>query len=96
MLAEMDYTLHVNHETTSKLDEHLITSPDPLSAAAGSHAIAVLTEWDEFKTYDFQMIFDSMAKPAFIFDGRNLLDHGVLRKIGFEVYSIGKPTSKYF
>ena len=52
---------------------------DAMSAAAGSHAICILTEWDEFKTLDYQVIYDSMVKPAFIFDGRNVLDHAKLR-----------------
>jgi len=67
---------------------------DPYLCAAGAHAIAVLTEWDEFKTYDFQKIYDSMQKPCFIFDGRNILNHEELRKIGFTVECIGKapPT----
>lgn len=63
---------------------------DPYLCAAGAHAIALLTEWDEFKTYDFQKIYDSMAKPCFIFDGRNILNHDELRKIGFNVECIGK------
>ena len=46
---------------------------------------------DEFKSYDYQKIFDLMMKPAFLFDGRNILDHGKLRQIGFEVEGIGKP-----
>jgi UDPglucose 6-dehydrogenase len=48
------------------------------------------------QTYDYQKIYDSMAKPAFIFDGRHILDMEKLRAIGFEVYCIGKPTSKFF
>lgn len=60
-------------------------------AAAGAHALLVLTEWDEFRTLDFEAIYDSMVKPAWIFDGRSLLDHAKLRQIGFKVYSIGKP-----
>ena len=63
---------------------------DPYAAAAGSHAIAIVTEWDEFKTLDWKKIYKSMKKPAFIFDGRNILNHEKLRKIGFEVLSIGK------
>ena len=59
-------------------------------AADGAHAIAVLTEWDEFKTADFKAIYASMRKPAFLFDGRNLLDRDELETIGFEVKSIGK------
>jgi UDPglucose 6-dehydrogenase len=60
-------------------------------ACAGAHAIAVVTEWDEFKKLDFQRIFDSMPKPAFVFDGRNILDLALLRKIGFRATGIGKP-----
>jgi UDPglucose 6-dehydrogenase len=63
---------------------------DPYRAAEGAHAVALLTEWKQFKELDFQRIYDSMVKPAFIFDGRNMLDHQALFDIGFEVYSIGK------
>ncbi len=60
-------------------------------AAQGAHALLVLTEWDEFKQLDFAAIYQAMVKPAWIFDGRSLLDHAKLRQIGFKVYSIGKP-----
>ncbi|MFZ9682845.1 MAG: UDP-glucose 6-dehydrogenase [Cephaloticoccus sp.] len=60
------------------------------AACEGAHAIAVLTEWDEFKTLDFQRIYDGMAKPAFLFDGRNILDLEALRAVGFRVSAIGK------
>jgi len=63
---------------------------DPYAAAEGAHAIALLTEWKEYKELDYQRIYDSMEKPAFIFDGRNMLDHDALFDLGFEVYSIGK------
>ena len=66
--------------------------PDPYECAKGCHAIAVMTEWDEFKTLDYKKIYDSMAKPAFLFDGRNIVDAAALREIGFTVYSIGKPV----
>lgn len=59
-------------------------------AADCAHAIAVLTEWEEFKTVDFGSIYESMNKPAFLFDGRNLLDRERLSEIGFEVHAIGK------
>lgn len=62
---------------------------DPYEACRDAHAIAVLTEWDEFKDYDWQRIYDNMLKPAKIFDGRNLLDAEKLRSIGFKVQSIG-------
>ncbi len=64
--------------------------PDPYKAATGAHAVAVLTDWKLYKELDYQRIFDGMQKPAFLFDGRNMLDHDALFNMGFEVYSIGK------
>ncbi|MGH9314811.1 MAG: nucleotide sugar dehydrogenase [Vicinamibacterales bacterium] len=63
---------------------------DPYAAAAGSHAIAVLTEWDVYRTLDYRRIFEAMVKPAFLFDGRNILDHDALYAVGFNVFPIGK------
>jgi UDPglucose 6-dehydrogenase len=65
--------------------------PDPYAAAKGSHAIAILTDWDQYIDLDYDAIYKSMVKPAFIFDGRNILDHKKLHSIGFNVYAIGKP-----
>lgn len=67
---------------------------DPYEACKNAHAVAVLTEWDEFRDYDWQRIYDSMLKPAKIFDGRNLLDADKLRGIGFIVQSIGTAPVK--
>lgn len=64
--------------------------PDPYETCKDAHAIAVLTEWDEFKAYDWQKIYDHMQKPAFVFDGRNVLDGEKLREIGFVYQGIGK------
>ena len=55
-----------------------------------ANAILILTEWDEFKQIDFTKAFEVMKKPAWIFDGRNILDHQELKTIGFEVKAIGK------
>jgi UDPglucose 6-dehydrogenase len=63
---------------------------EPYAALENAHAIAVLTEWDEFKTYDWQKIYEAMLKPAFVFDGRNVLNVPELEAIGFQVKSIGK------
>lgn len=76
-----------------KADPFVEIATDPYEAARGAHAIAVLTEWDQFKDLDYQRIFDSMMKPAFVFDGRNILDLEALRKIGFEAFGIGRATS---
>ena len=62
---------------------------DPYEACQNAHAIAVLTEWDEFKSYNWQKIYDSMQKPAFIFDGRNVLNGIELTEIGFIYKGIG-------
>lgn len=70
---------------------------DPLKACSGAHAIAVLTEWEEYKDLDFEAIYKKMNKPAYIFDGRNVLDHRKLHEIGFQVFSIGKePLTRSF
>ena len=69
---------------------------DPYEAAAGCDAIAVVTEWDIYRNLDYEKIYDSMRKPAFIFDGRNILDHQNLYNIGFNVYPIGKPKLTHF
>ena len=59
-------------------------------ACAGTHAIAILTEWDEFKEIDYQKVLTTMLRPAHIFDGRNLLDLGKLKEIGYRAFGIGK------
>lgn len=72
------------------LDRYLVVEDNAYAACDKAHAIAVLTEWDEFRTLDFARIHESMFKPAFVFDGRNILDAGKLGDLGFELYSIGK------
>jgi UDPglucose 6-dehydrogenase len=69
---------------------------DPYKAAEGSHAIAVLTEWKLYSELDYERIFAAMSRPAFVFDGRNILDHEKLFKIGFNVVAIGRPPLKHF
>jgi UDPglucose 6-dehydrogenase len=70
--------------------------PDPYRAAMDAQAIAVITEWDIYKDLDFAKIFASMRKPAFVFDGRNILDHQKLFAIGFNVFPLGKPSLTHF
>ena len=62
---------------------------NPYDACEGAHAIAILTEWDEFSLFDWKKIYDSMQKPAFIFDGRNILNREILTSIGFVYQRIG-------
>jgi UDPglucose 6-dehydrogenase len=90
MLEEMSYTCGVTPATLPELESLLLTETDAYEACRGSHAVAILTEWDSFKTLDWARIYDGMVKPAFVFDGRNILDHAALHSIGFEVYAVGK------
>ncbi len=69
---------------------------DPYKAASGCHAIAILTEWVLYQNLDFEKIYRSMLKPAFIFDGRNIIDHQKVFEIGFNVYPVGKPSLTHF
>ena len=67
---------------------------DAYSAAADSHAIVVCTEWEEFKALDYGRIYSTMEKPAFAFDGRRILDHEAMVKLGFHVETIGKRMTE--
>jgi UDPglucose 6-dehydrogenase len=69
---------------------------DPYRAAAGCHALLILTDWDLYRKLNFQKIYTSMVKPAFLFDGRNIIDHQKCFAIGFNVYPIGKPALSHF
>lgn len=75
-------------------NERLIIAASAESAADGAYALAVVTEWDAFKSLDFEKIYRGMHKPAFIFDGRNILPHSKLRGLGFRVFAIGKPAQR--
>lgn len=75
--------------TDEQNKELLTVINDPYEAAAGAHGLAVLTEWDEFKDLDWKKIKESMKKPAFVFDGRRLLDREKLESLGFVYYAIG-------
>ena len=91
--ADMQYLLELNGITESRILsklEQIYVYSDPMQALDQSHAVAVLTEWDEFKTYDWKVIYTKMCKPAFVFDGRNILDEKKLSEIGFQVKGIGK------
>ncbi len=86
ILSDLDYICSRDCSENSAAIE---TFESAYEACHQAHAIAILTEWDEFKSYDWQKIYDNMLKPAFIFDGRNLLDGKALAKIGFIYQGIG-------
>lgn len=90
MMEEFQYSCNVTPATVPGLNDLVLTVSSVMEACKGAHAIALMTEWDEFKTVDYKAVYAAMSKPAFVFDGRNILPHAELRSIGFEVYAIGK------
>ena len=62
----------------------------PYAAADDAHALLIITEWDLYRDLDYARIYAHMQKPAFLFDGRNLLDLAMLRALGFHASAIGK------
>ncbi|MFD1161308.1 MULTISPECIES: nucleotide sugar dehydrogenase [Hwangdonia] len=75
---------------SAKENKTLLTvKKDPYQACNDAHAIAILTEWDEFKNYNWENIYNNMPKPAFIFDGRGILNKEIIEGIGFIYYKIG-------
>lgn len=85
--ADLDYLGTRSSEENRKL---LHVSSDPYETCKDAHAVAILTEWDEFKTYNWQKVYNGMLKPAFLFDGRNLINYHDLKEIGFSISTIGK------
>ncbi|WP_281337156.1 nucleotide sugar dehydrogenase [Flavobacterium eburneipallidum] len=91
--ADMSYLWELNGLTEQRIASKLkqiFVYKTPMEAMDQAHAVAILTEWDEFKTYDWEAIYTKMYKPAFVFDGRNILDEEKLAAIGFQVKGIGK------
>lgn len=86
ILSDLDY---LETRTSSENTNAVSTFEDPYEACKNAHAIAVLTEWDEFVKYDWQKIYNAMQKPAFVFDGRNILNAKELKSIGFIYNGIG-------
>lgn len=68
---------------------------DPYAAAEGADALALLTDWACFKALDFRRMYGKMRQPAFLFDGRNCVDHAALFELGFNVYAVGKPPRSH-
>jgi UDPglucose 6-dehydrogenase len=91
--ADLSYLWELNGVTDARIAQKLaqvFVHTDAQDALKDSHAIAILTEWDEFKSYDWNNIYENMYKPAFVFDGRNILDSKLLKAIGFQFTGIGK------
>jgi UDPglucose 6-dehydrogenase len=84
-----EYVETKSSDKSIKVQDYVFVESSYIDAAKDAHAIAVLTEWDEFKTYDYENLFAMMETPSFVFDGRNILNKKELERIGFKVYAIG-------
>ncbi|ALM20106.1 UDP-glucose 6-dehydrogenase [Nonlabens sp. MIC269] len=85
--ADLDY---LNTRSSEENRKGVTVVNDPMECFDQAHAIAIMTEWDEFKDYDWESIYNKMLKPAFLFDGRMILDYDNMEDIGFKMYTIGK------
>lgn len=86
VISDLQY---LNSTSLEAINKGISVCEDPYEACKNAHAIAVLTEWDEFKDYDWKKIYDNMQKPAFIFDGRNILNPEKMKEIGFIFSAVG-------
>jgi UDPglucose 6-dehydrogenase len=76
--------------TEEENERYLKVLSDPYQAAEEAHAVAIMTEWDQFKTLNYERIYAQMLKPAFVFDGRRIIDKAALDRIGFKTYKLGE------
>lgn len=98
VLKDLEYVFtddrgHLSGYHKKLIEENVTFSKSAAGAAEDAHAIAVLTEWDQFKEEDYEAVRSEMKQPAFIFDGRNILDHDKLQRLGFNVHAIGKSIT---
>ncbi|KAK2429303.1 UDP-glucose 6-dehydrogenase [Trifolium repens] len=92
---DWDHPAHLQPTSPTTSNKQVSVVWDAYEAIKDAHGVCIMTEWDEFKNLDYKKVFDNMQKPAFIFDGRNVVDVKKLREIGFIVYSIGKPLDAW-
>ena len=83
---------YLNTRSLDEIKKGITVFEDPYEVCKNAHAIAILTEWDEFKEYDWKKIYDNMQKPAFVFDGRNILDAKKMTAIGFVFKAVGSTN----
>jgi len=88
---DLDYYI-TDARTKSLIKTNIRHCKSAMEAVEKAHAVAIMTEWDEFVTLDYAAVFEKMMKPAFLFDGRLILNHNELRKIGFDTFCIGKTA----
>ncbi|NLB69625.1 MAG: nucleotide sugar dehydrogenase [Lentisphaerae bacterium] len=90
------YAIENARNDLAGLEERVSYESDPYKAVEGADAVAIITDWKDYKDIDWKKIYERMRKPAFLFDGRNFLDHQKLFEIGFHVYAIGMEPKSHF
>ncbi|KAJ4973003.1 hypothetical protein NE237_006177 [Protea cynaroides] len=90
-IGDIRETPAIDHLVSAGVTEktNLSVIKDPYETAKGAHGVCILTEWNEFKSLDYQKIYDVMEKPVFFFDGRNVVNVQAMRKIGFMCIRLG-------
>uniref|UniRef100_A0A3B3WVA1 UDP-glucose 6-dehydrogenase n=1 Tax=Poecilia mexicana TaxID=48701 RepID=A0A3B3WVA1_9TELE len=89
------YQPSISEDNPKRVSELVTVTSDPYEACQSAHALVICTEWDMFRELDYEKIYKKMLKPAFIFDGRRVLDHlhAELQSIGFQIETIGKKVT---
>ena len=90
------YAIDNARRDLADLGERVTYEVDPYLAVSDADAVAVMTDWKQYQDIDWQKVYRTMRKPAFLFDGRNFLDHKKLFDIGFHVYAIGVEPKSHF
>jgi len=88
--SQIFFDMNYINGNDTKNKEHISIYNNPIDCIHKTNIIAILTEWDEFKDYDWQKIYNKMNKPTYIFDGRNILDKEKLESIGFNYIGLGR------
>ena len=88
--SQIFFDLNYINENDTKNREYVFVYNNPIECIDKTNIIAILTEWDEFKDYNWKKIFDKMSKPAYIYDGRNILEKEKLESIGFNYIGLGR------
>ena len=87
---QMFYDLNYLNGNEKRNRKYVSVYNNHIDCISNTNIIAILTEWDEFNDYDWNKLYDKMIKPAYIFDGRNILDKEKLESIGFNYVGLGR------
>ena len=88
--SQIFFDMNYINGNDKKNKEHISIYNNPIDCIHKTNIIAILTEWDEFKDYDWKNLYKKMSKPAYIFDGRNIFDKVKLESIGFNYIGLGR------